>query len=100
VPGLLEPIYEQRSQLPPELVVPAIQVTLWVTKKLAGETLDAVLAEIRAAVVRRIRGRILSGPQEGERRRVVILDQYGDPLLEVDVPDEAEGDEPAEAEGE
>jgi len=84
---------EQRGG-PPPVDVPdfaTIRVAVWVAKKLAGEGVEAVVEEVRAAVLRHLKGRI-----QGRRRKVMIVPvlnpRGGEPFakVEVPVPDEDE----------
>jgi nucleoside-diphosphate-sugar epimerase len=71
--------------LPPELPDPfTIVIALAVAKHLAREAVDALVEEVRAAVVSHLRGRF------GKNTRTVqIVDEHDNVLLEVEVQDES-----------
>lgn len=59
-----------------------VVIVIWLAKELAGETVSAVVAEVRAVIMRRIKGRARGNPN----RVVVLLGPRGERLLDVEVP--------------
>lgn len=79
-------------QLPPPPEVPdpwTVVIAIWVAKHLAGEAFDAVVDEVRAAVSRHLRGRMGK-----HTRKVEIVDERGEVLTVVEVPEGEAFDQP------
>ena len=73
----------QRRQLSDRRDAATIVIALWVAEKLAGETIEAVVDEIRAAVLRNLKGR------QGRHRKVKIVNpRGGKPFATVKVPND------------